>query len=598
LTLWSRSGDLLLRAPLFRDVLSLGSGEVDLVVSELGERLFFVELTPSGLVVSEQKGGRGPFSLAFGEARVVGDLVFALTRESAGAVLSGASRAAPLPGGASMLPELLSWVAKPMQGETGLQPALEEFLRLVVTGANALNGLLVVSDDRGFSLVANYGIDARGAEDIWKKMPSSLTEEIMRTSAQMILPDGLREKKSADKSTVFVRDIRSVVGFPVCAENRVLAIFYLNFRNVMRDLSEELERDLAGAASLAGLVMQRAVLRTELRARRLAGTASVASGGESRLMVGSSTGLDEVYRFISRLAPVDIPVLIMGETGTGKELAAREIHRRSPRSVKNFISINASAIPENLVESELFGHKKGAFTGAISDREGLVERASGGTLFIDEVGEIPLAIQAKLLRVLQEKVVTRVGDNQQRPVDFRLVAATHRNIPEMCKGGEFREDLYYRIAGGTIALPPLRERREDIRPLANFFKGRFCERHGLPQKEFSTEALAAMLGYAWPGNIRELENAVGRAVVMAEGLVLRSADLGLPGIVVGSQPKGEAGLPSEVETLEQARELWLRAYLVAALGRHGGNRAQTARTLGVSERTLFRYLEDLKIKES
>jgi two-component system NtrC family response regulator len=219
----------------------------------------------------------------------------------------------------------------------------------------------------------------------------------------------------------------------------------------------------------------------------------------------------------------------------------------------------------------------------------LVERANGGTLFIDELGEMPIPMQVKLLRVLQDKKVVRVGENNARAVDFRLVAATNRNLLELAKAGRFREDLYYRVAAATIVLPPLRERGSDVVLLAKFFKERFCEKHHLPQKEFSVSALDALQNYAWPGNVRELENLISRAVVMAESLVIRAQDLGLAG-------ESEDGIPKDTESFESAKDSWMRNYLVGALAQNNNNRANTAKALGIAERTLFRYLEQLGIK--
>jgi transcriptional regulator with GAF, ATPase, and Fis domain len=587
------SGQLICRVTITRDVVSLASANADFNYVQFGSNVFFAELCGQGVFLSESSKPGEKILLPFGERKNHHGLCFTLTLER-DVNADDTSNITNVP---ALTDLLTAWIGTPMQGHTGLVPALEEFLRLLVTACGALSGLLVLADERGYSLVTHFGTDLQGAEDIWNKMPASISEEVLRSGARMILPEGLREKQSPEKSTIYVRNVRSVVGFPLCAENRVLGIFYLNFQNILRDLSAELQVELEFAATLAGLVIQRALLREELNSLRFKKTSlKPHAPSAGRIMIGNSSALEDSYRFISRFSAVDIPILIMGETGTGKELAAREIHLRSSRSGKAFVSVNASAIPESLFESELFGHKKGAFTGAIADREGLVERAAGGTLFIDEIGEIPLPLQAKLLRVLQERTIVRVGDAQVRKVDFRLVAATHRDLKSMIKQGTFREDLYYRIAGGIVTLAPLRERRDDIRILAQFFKERFCEQHGLPQKEFSGDAISELLTYPWQGNIRELENAVSRAVVMSDGLVIRTSDFGM---FANSAEGGAAVNPDQTtdESLEQAKERWLRGYLISALDRNNQNRTHTARTLGISERTLFRYLEALKIKD-
>jgi DNA-binding NtrC family response regulator len=453
--------------------------------------------------------------------------------------------------------------------------------------------MLVLAEGEGFSLVASHGLAAKDAQTLWEKMPHSLVEDVLRAKARTLLPDELRRSARTD-STVFVRGVRSVAGFPVLAEGRLVAVFYLGFDNLLQTLCPDLQTTLEAAADVLGFVIQRATQRDQLERLRLRAAANVeASLPSGRLMVGTSEKLVEVYHLLGRLAPVDVSTLILGETGTGKELAAKELHRMSPRGKGPFVVVNAAALPETLIESELFGHRKGAFTGALTDRVGLVEQAQGGTLFVDEIGELPLPLQAKLLRVLQERAVTRIGEAQPRPVDFRLVSATHRTPQDMVAAGTFREDLYYRVAGAVLRMPALRERAEDIVTLATFFRRQFAERHGLPDKEWAPATLLALESRHWPGNVRELENVVARAFVMAEGPTIQAKDLGF-------EPRAgatieDAGEPASEPTLEAAKDAWMRSFLKRALRRHNGRRGETAKALGIGERTLFRYLEQLEI---
>jgi two-component system response regulator AtoC len=282
------------------------------------------------------------------------------------------------------------------------------------------------------------------------------------------------------------------------------------------------------------------------------------------------------------MADADVALLITGESGTGKEVIARAIHRASPRAPRAFIGINCAAIPESLLESELFGHVRGAFTGATADKTGLFEAANGGTLLLDEIGELPVGLQAKLLRVLQEAEIRRVGDQKTRKVDVRVLAATARDLQAEARAGRFREDLFYRINVVAIALPPLRERREDIAPLARHFAARLAQRFGRPLS--LTDATIAWLeDQQWPGNVRELENAIERAAVLSNQEVLNPTDL-------RHEPLPSSHSP-ESGTLREATERAEREAITAALHATSGNRREAARNLGVSLRTLFYKIE-------
>lgn len=245
-------------------------------------------------------------------------------------------------------------------------------------------------------------------------------------------------------------------------------------------------------------------------------------------MIGESAAMQAVFQQIKKIAPFNTRVLILGESGTGKELVAQALHNLSPRKKAPLISVNCAAIPENLIESELFGHEKGAFTGANASRNGLVEAANGGSLFLDEIGELPLEAQARLLRVLQEGEIRRLGSVESRKVDIRLIAATHRNIKDLVDQGKFRLDLYYRLNVIELELPCLAEREEDILLIADSLLKTCCERIGKPSARFSKSARNALLAYSWPGNVRELENRVERAVILADDLLLQAEDLELP----------------------------------------------------------------------
>jgi len=300
-------------------------------------------------------------------------------------------------------------------------------------------------------------------------------------------------------------------------------------------------------------------------------------------ILGSTPKMREIFGVIQRVAKTDATVLCEGESGTGKELVARAVHQHSPRKSGPFVAINCGAIPETLLESELFGHERGSFTGAHAQRKGKIEMATGGTLFLDEITEMSLPLQVKLLRFLQQREIERVGGREVIPIDVRVVAATNQSLDEALRGGRFREDLYYRLSVVTIHLPPLRERGEDVVLLANAFLRRNAQ--ALKRKvRFSPEALEAIVKYQWPGNIRELENKVHRAVIMATSRIIGSADLDLnPSAVIDALP-----------TLREARDQSERRLIVNALVRSRGNISRAARVLDISRPTFH----DMLVKHS
>ena len=308
-------------------------------------------------------------------------------------------------------------------------------------------------------------------------------------------------------------------------------------------------------------------------------------------LVAKSQAMRNAITLAQRVAEVDAPVLLTGESGSGKERIAGFIHARSRRARGPFIPVNCGALPENLLESELFGHVRGAFTGADRDHKGLFEAASGGTLLLDEVGEIPLPVQVKLLRVLQDHEIRRVGSTESRPVNVRIVAATNRDLDQMVKEKAFRKDLYYRLKVVAIETPPLRERREDILPLAHGFVRRGCATYHCGPCSLSGQALDRLLAYSWPGNVRELEHAMERAVVLAEGK---------PKIEEGDLPPellGRASTPSPADDGLLALAEVERHHILRVLERCGGNRKKTAKALDIATNTLWRKLREYGVTD-
>ena len=332
------------------------------------------------------------------------------------------------------------------------------------------------------------------------------------------------------------------------------------------------------------LVLQRCVylaeLEQEYRAMQYIERADVFED-----MLGVSPQMQAVFDFIRKVAPTSAPALILGESGTGKEMVAKALHRRSAQSGGPFVAINCNSIPENLLESELFGHEKGAFTGADRQRKGHVETASGGTLFLDEIGELPASVQVKLLRFLQEKCFQRVGGRLEIQSDARVIAATNRNLQELAAGGKFREDLYFRLAVMVVRMPALRERGDDILLVAKAFLHTYGIEQAKPSLTFAPDALRALTLHRWPGNVRELQNRVRRAVIMADGKRVTARDLELTDTLSALPP----------QTLKEARESVERDMVQDALRRHRGKITSAALELGISRPTLYELMEKLGI---
>ncbi|MEN9509669.1 MAG: hypothetical protein RLZZ621_2232 [Gemmatimonadota bacterium] len=315
---------------------------------------------------------------------------------------------------------------------------------------------------------------------------------------------------------------------------------------------------------------------------------------EFRGMYGTTSVMRDVFKMISRVGRTDVTVLVTGESGTGKELVARALHEESGRRNKPFVALNCSALPSELVESELFGHTRGAFTGAVKDRGGLFEAANGGTLFLDEIGDLGPLAQAKVLRALENGEVMRVGGTRSTRVDVRVIAATNRPLDEMVTDGRFREDLLYRLKVISLALPPLRDRKQDIPLLATHFLQVFSDRHHLPPRLISDRAREILLQYEWPGNVRELRNVIEGALVMCDGAEIDDCDL--PAALANPRSSIKPSMLEQavdlpfVEAREKALREFDRAFLGAALARHNGNIARTARALGLHRQSLQKLL--------
>lgn len=337
----------------------------------------------------------------------------------------------------------------------------------------------------------------------------------------------------------------------------------------------EIDLTIKRALHVSRLEQENTVLRAEIRQSK-----SFAN------IVGQSAGMQEVFDLIGRVSQTKANVLVSGESGTGKEMVARAIHELSPRASRPFIAINCTAIPETLLESELFGHAKGSFTGAHQRKKGLFEEAEGGTLFLDEIGDMELGLQAKLLRVIQEKKIRSVGDNMDRPIDVRIIAATHKDLKGAIKAGTFREDLYYRLAVIPLVIPPLRYRKDDIPILADYFLKRFAAANSVNVRGFTREAMNRLVSMPWEGNVRELENVIERATVLCRGDIIDLIDL-----PVSESNDFEALYASTTVQLPTLEDLE-RRYIRFVLDKTGGKKEKASQILGINRRTLYRKERD------
>jgi transcriptional regulator with GAF, ATPase, and Fis domain len=426
---------------------------------------------------------------------------------------------------------------------------------------------------------ASRNVQRDAIQETTGTISDSIVRQVLETKRPLIVSDALNDTTFGKSESVIALKLSSVMCVPLLSQGDSVGALYVA-NDEIKHLFDRAQLDMLTVyASQASLILQNAMLLSALRAdkEKLSAELSDKRFGE---IIGACASMMEVFRKLQKVAATDISVLITGETGTGKELIARELHRRSNRVNGPCVTVNCGAIPENLIESEMFGHVKGAFTGAIASRPGKFQQADGGTLFLDEVGELPQNMQVKLLRALQERVVFRVGDNRPEKCDIRIVAATNRNLEEMIKSGEFREDLYYRLNVVNLWLPPLRERGDDVFIIAKALLSKFAEELHSNVRGFSPQALTAIRKYAWPGNIRQLENRLKKALVLCDRTLLGPEDLDL----------GDTD-QAAIVPLEKAKEDFQRAYVLEVLERNNGNRTQTARDLGVDPRTVFRYLE-------
>lgn len=456
-----------------------------------------------------------------------------------------------------------------------LDTFLSNLTDALISLTKADKGFIIIFKEGTLDIMAARNLEGRDIPNPRELISDSIIEKVINSKKPLIISDALKDTEFKTSASVINLKLCSVICVPLIYQGNILGLIYLgndNVANLFDQSSLEIVTIFASQVTL--------LLRSALHIDTLEKKLDIRNFNS---IVYSSPSMTEIIEKMKKVAQTDVTVLIEGETGTGKEILAREIHNLSPRRNGPFVAINCAAIPKDLLESELFGHTKGAFTGAISTREGKFQLASKGTLFLDEIGDMPLPLQVKLLRAIQDKVVTKVGSNTPEEVDVRIICATNQNLEELVKNKKFRQDLYYRINVVRFYLPPLRDRGEDIMLIARYYLQKFKEEYKSPVEGFSISAIKAINSYNWPGNIRELENRIKKAVILARHPLIEKEDMELP---------EESDTP--VLPLAQAREEFQRRYILQVLRKNGGNRTKTAKDLGVDPRTIFRYLEDIK----
>jgi len=460
---------------------------------------------------------------------------------------------------------------------------IEKLLNRLMDDVIALTGadkgfLILLSGETPVVRVAR-NIERQALDSNQIAFSDSIVRKVMDSREAIVVSDALNDREFSSSTSIINLRLCSVMCVPLVSRGDLLGLIYVGNDSIVNLFHPSSLETLRIYASQAALIIANALLVNELQLDKVQLETELQELRYGEL-IGASSSMRDIYAKVEKIAKTDINVLIGGETGTGKELIARELHNRSDRRTGPFVALNCGAIPENLLESELFGHARGAFTGAVAINVGKFEAADGGTLFLDEVGEMPVSLQVKLLRAIQEKQITRVGESRARTVNIRILAATNRDLRAETEAGRFREDLYYRLNVVALKLPPLRERDEDIILIARYLLSKYNRQYDGKGKDFSKEALSAMRRYEWPGNIREMENRIKKAVIFANGPKISASLLDL-----------EEDALNAILPLNDAKDRFQRQYINDVLVLNNGNRTKTATDLQVDPRTIFRHLE-------
>jgi transcriptional regulator with GAF, ATPase, and Fis domain len=469
-----------------------------------------------------------------------------------------------------------------------LEELQAQLLDLIFEVVPAGRGAILLSEGEGQEFNSLYARTRQGGQPQLVRVSRTIARKVMKENVAILGVDIASSGNLREVESLVASHVRSLVCVPLSVFQRMIGCIYLDSTSAVNRFHEDHLQLMAGVAGVSAVALDNARrlqwleqenqrLSTEIR--------------QDQSLVGEGARMKEIFQFLARVSPSDSTVLIEGESGTGKELVAKALHRNSPRATKPFVAINCAAIPETLLEDDLFGHERGAFTGAATQKKGRLEVADGGVVFLDEIGELAPALQVKLLRVLQEREFDRVGGTHPIKVNIRLIAATNRDLEDAVRKGEFRQDLYYRLAVVKMTMPPLRERREDIPMLTRHFLQKYAMRCRVKAKPISREAMAALVHYEWPGNVRELENAIERSLVMGSSDMVLLEDL--------PESLLEQNAPEDITEGKyhgSVKEL-KKQLILDAVEQTGGNYVEAAGILGVHPNYLHRLIRNLGLKD-
>jgi Nif-specific regulatory protein len=470
----------------------------------------------------------------------------------------------------------------------GLEELQAQLLDLIFEVVPAGRGAILLAEGPELEFNCLYARTRQAGQPQLVRVSRTIARQVIKENVAVLGVDLAASGALRDVESLVASDVRSLVCVPLTVFQRVIGCIYLDNTSATSRFQEEHLQMMAAIAGISAVALDNARRLQWLEQENQRLTTEVR---QEQSLVGESARMKEIFQFLARVAPAESTVLIEGESGTGKELAARALHRNSRRAEKPFVAINCAAIPETLLESDLFGHERGAFTGAAVLKKGRLEVADGGVVFLDEIGELALALQVKLLRVLQEREFERVGGTHSIKVDIRLIAATNRDLDEAVRKGKFRQDLYYRLAVVKLTMPALREHRDDIPMLTRHFVQKYAKRSKVKAKPVSREAMAALVNYEWPGNVRELENAVERALVMGASDSVLLEDL--PESLLEQESPAEM---HEGKYHASVKEL-KKQLIVGAVEQTRGNYVEAASILEVHPNYLHRLIRNLGLKE-